>query len=97
MEPAMSALGCLVYGSCHHEPLCFDVKFNEQTKHPASVGFNCYIAAQFFAHRMFVKCEYPALINKWKLESVNRITSFAYWGTGEFSRALYYPESYLMH
>jgi hypothetical protein len=53
---------------------------------------NRYFAAQSSAHRIFKNRELPSLLEGWKMESMQLITSFAYWGTGGFSGPQLYPD-----
>lgn len=94
MEPAMSLLGQIVYGKCHHEPLGFDIPLSPQLADMSQPDVNRYFAAQSSAHRVFINREVPELLGGWNIESINQITSFAYWGTGGFSGPQLYPDSF---
>ncbi len=91
MEPAMSLLGKLVYGRCHHEPVGFDVAISPAIADMSQPESNRYFAAQASAHRIFKNRELPKLLEGWSIQSIEEITSFAYWGTGGFSG----PQLYL--
>jgi hypothetical protein len=54
---------------------------------------NRYFAAQSSAHRVFKKRELPKLLEGWNIQSIEEITSFAYWGTGGFSGPQLYPDN----
>jgi SAM-dependent methyltransferase len=92
MEPAMSVCGRMVYGRCHHEPVGFGIPFSTRIADMTKPDSNRYFAAQSSAHRIFKNRELPALLEGWKMESIQQITSFAYWGTGGFSGPRLYPD-----
>ncbi len=91
LDPAMSLLGRLVYGRCHHEPLGLDVVFPSKP-----VGKNHiparYFAAQSSAHRIFEAKQQPELLIGWNLLQVKPIVSFVYLGSGGFRGPQLYPE-----
>jgi SAM-dependent methyltransferase len=93
MEPAMSFLGQMVYGKCHHEPVGFDVAISPAIVDMSQPESNRYFAAQSSAHRIFKKRELPQLLEGWNVTSIEEITSFAYWGTGGFSGPQLYPDA----
>ena len=92
MEPAMSVLGRMVYGRCHHEPVGFEIPLSARIADMTQPDSNRYFAAQSSAHRVFKNQEIPKLLGGWNLQSVKEITSFAYWGTGGFSGPQLYPD-----
>lgn len=92
MDPAMSLVGRLVYGLCHHEPLGLNVRFAEAPVPLESKNGTGYFAAQSAAHRVFLKREIPALLESWKVESIQRITSFTYLGSGGFRGPQLFPD-----
>ena len=94
MEPAMSVLGRMVYGRCHHEPVGFEIPLSARIVDMTQPDSNRYFAAQSSAHRIFKNRELPALLEGWKMESLQQITSFAYWGTGGFSGPRLYPDHF---
>ena len=92
LEPAISAVGRLVYGSPFHpEPL----GLRQPIHWHAPVHFEPhhvpYFAAQSRAARIFQKGEITAWQTQWKLLSVEEIVSFAYILSGGFSRPQLYP------
>jgi SAM-dependent methyltransferase len=93
MEPSMSLMGRIIYGKFHHEPLGFEEKISGSVAEMSLDGFNRYFAAQSSAHRIFIKKELPELFDGWRMDSVEQITSFAYWGAGGFSGPQLYPDS----
>jgi SAM-dependent methyltransferase len=92
MEPAMSLLGQMVYGRCHHEPVGFDIPLSSEIADMSQPDANRYFAAQSSAHRVFKNWEVPELLDGWNIESIKQITSFSYWGTGGFSGPQLYPD-----
>jgi SAM-dependent methyltransferase len=92
MEPAMSLLGKMVYGRCHHEPVGFDIPLSAEMADMTHPDSNRYFAAQSSAHRIFKNRELPKLLEGWNIESIKQITSFAYWGSGGFSGPQLYPD-----
>ncbi|MEI6493860.1 MAG: class I SAM-dependent methyltransferase [Verrucomicrobiota bacterium] len=92
MEPAMSLVGRLVYGNCHHEPLGFESKFSDVPADISAPEATRYFAAQSSAHRMFLKRELPGVLRGWDVCSIRQITSFAYLGSGGFRGPQLYPD-----
>lgn len=95
MDPAMSALGLLVYGLFHHEPLGYTTQF---LKTPLKLGDTStlpYFAAQSSAHRLLLRQEIPALLNNWKIVQTSQITSLAYLASGGFRGPQLYPDPLL--
>jgi len=92
MEPAMSLVGRLVYGNCHHEPLGFDAEFRGVPVDISAPEATRYFAAQSSAHRIFLKRKSPDLLKGWGVDLVRQITSFAYLGSGGFRGPQFYPD-----
>jgi SAM-dependent methyltransferase len=93
LEPAMSVVGRLVYGICHHEPLGFDTALSDQLADLSGPDSTRYFAAQSSAHRIFVRRELPGLLDRWEICTIRPITSFAYLGSGGFRGSQLYPEA----
>jgi hypothetical protein len=91
LEPAMSVLGRLVYGNCHHEPLGFKTSLSDQLADLDAPGATRYFAAQSSAHRIFLRRELPRLLESWEICAIRPITSFAYLGSGGFRGPQIYP------
>ena len=66
LEPAMSLVGRLVYGSCHHEPLGFNTPLSDQLADLNARDRIRYFAAQSSSHRIFVRREFPRINWDWK-------------------------------
>jgi SAM-dependent methyltransferase len=92
MEPAMSLVGRLIYGNCHHEPLGFDRKLTDVPVDVSAPEATRYFAAQSSAHRIFIKRELPGLLSGWSVDCVRQLTSFAYLGSGGFRGPQVYPD-----
>jgi hypothetical protein len=93
LEPAMSLVGRLIYGNCHHEPLGFNIPLSDRLADLDAPGTTRYFAAQSSAHRLFVRRELPELLEGWEFRAIRPITSFAYLGSGGFRGPQIYPET----
>jgi len=92
MEPAMSLVGRLIYGNCHHESLGFDSKFADVPVDISDTKATRYFAAQSSAHRIFLRRELPGILSGWNVDCVKKIPSFAYLGSGGFRGPQLYPD-----
>ncbi|GAB1594597.1 methyltransferase domain-containing protein [Lysobacter claricitrinus] len=90
-EPAMSALGRLVFGVFHHEPIALKqpIAWNAPEHwSPANVD---YYAAQGNASRLFRRV--GATFEKLHVQSISRSALFSYVASGGYSKPQLYPES----
>lgn len=94
LEPAMSVVGRMFYGSCHHEPLGFKTPLSDKLADLDDPDATRYFAAQSSSHRIFVRRELPRLLAGWDICAIHRITSFAYLGSGGFRGPQIYPEAF---
>ena len=94
LEPAMSVVGRLVYGNCHHEPLGFNTPLSDQLADLSGPDSTRYFAAQSSSHRIFVRRELPGLLDGWEIRTIRPITSFAYLGSGGFRGPQLYPQAF---
>jgi SAM-dependent methyltransferase len=94
LEPAMSVVGRMVYGSCHHEPLGFNTSLSDQLTDLSGPNSTPYFAAQSSAHRIFVRRELPGLLDGWEIRTIRPIISFAYLGSGGFRGPQLYPQAF---
>ena len=94
LEPAMSVVGRLVYGNCHHEPLGFNTPLSDQLADLNVPDSTRYFAAQSSSHRIFVRRELPGLLDGWEIRTIRPITSFAYLGSGGFRGPQLYPQAF---
>ena len=92
MEPAMSLVGRLIYGNCHHELLGFDAELSDLPMDISAPEAMRYFAAQSSAHRIFINRELPGLLLGWNVCCIRQITSFAYLGSGGFRGPRLYPD-----
>jgi len=95
LEPCISAMGLLVYGVLHHEP----IRIMEKIDWDASEGWlpeNIdYYAAQGNATRVFVGTGFRHKLVGWhKIETI-RLSAIAYAASGGFSKPQLYPTSTL--
>ena len=91
IEPDMGALGRLIFGKFHHEPIALDDKI----EWAAPVGWNPdehgYYAAQGNASRVFVNGELREKLAGWRVLEVKRMPAFSYIGSGGFRGPQLYP------
>jgi len=95
LEPCLSALGLLVYGVLHDEPIA--VTQNIEWEAPAgwSPERVDYYAAQGNASRIFLGKDFRHRLGDWqKLETV-RLSAIAYAASGGFSKPQLYPTAAL--
>ena len=95
LEPCLSALGLLVYGVLHDEPIA--VTQNIEWEAPAgwSPERVDYYAAQGNASRIFLGNDFRHRLGDWqKLETV-RLSAIAYAASGGFSKPQLYPTAAL--
>lgn len=95
-DPCMSALGLVVYGLLHHEPIALadDISWE------APIGWNpsndSYYAAQGNAYRVFFMNSNRKLwVNDWSLISRKRRSCISYVASGGYSKPQMYPDSML--
>lgn len=97
-EPDVSALGAVVYGAFHHEP----VAWRRPITWRAPAGFDPerapYYAAQGNAARIFHSRRarhYRALLaDHWKVVEVTRLASLSYVASGGFRGRQLYPDAF---
>jgi hypothetical protein len=93
LEPAMSLLGRMIYGRCHHEPLGSDIVFPQKPVGKTNIPAR-YFAAQSSAYRIFGMKQQPELLAGWNMLQFKHIVSFAYLGSGGFRGPQLYPEAF---
>jgi SAM-dependent methyltransferase len=95
LEPCMSALGLLVYGLPHDEPIAIMKKIEWNAPEDWEPEKIDYYAAQGNATRIFVGSGFHSKLMNWqKIEAV-RLSAFAYAASGGFSKPQLYPTSML--
>jgi SAM-dependent methyltransferase len=95
LEPCLSALGMLVYGVFHEEP----VALLQEIEWDAPVGWSPdqidYYAAQGNASRVFLGRRFRQKLISWKNIRTIRLPALAYAASGGFSKPQLYPTSAL--
>ena len=91
MEPGLSALGYLVYGLLHIEP----IGKAKDSSWFAPLGWKFedidYYAAQGNATRIFVGKKFSEYLSKWNIVKVKRLAALAYAASGGYSGPQLYP------
>jgi SAM-dependent methyltransferase len=91
LEPCMSALGLLVYGVLHDEP----VAVTKEIKWEAPEGWSPeqidYYAAQGNASRVFLGKKFRQDLRDWRTIKAQRLSAIAYAASGGFSKPQLYP------
>lgn len=94
-DPAISALGMIVYGLLHPEP----VAFFRPVEWLAPAGWSPpevdYYAAQGNATRIFYGKEFASNLNNWKQKGLIRFSAISYVASGGYSVLQLYPRSIL--
>jgi len=95
LEPCISALGLLVYGLFHDEPIAItkDIEWNApQDWSPEKID---YYAGQGNATRIFVGNSFRPKLGDWQKLKTMRFSAIAYAASGGFSKPQLYPTSML--
>jgi hypothetical protein len=95
LEPCVSALGLLVYGLLHDEPIAVtkEIEWNAPAGwSPEQIG---YYAAQGNASRIFVEKRFRHQLDGWQTIKTRRFSAIAYVASGGFSKPQFYPTSML--
>jgi SAM-dependent methyltransferase len=96
LEPCMSALGLLVYGLLHEEPIALtnDIEWNAPAGwSPEQIG---YYAAQGNASRVFLGRRFRHKLDDWQTIKTQRLPAIAYAASGGFSKRQLFPTSALL-
>ena len=95
LEPCISALGLLVYGVLHDEPIAVTKEIEWEAPAGWSPQQVDYYAAQGNASRIFLGNSFRHRLGDWqKLETV-RLSAIAYAASGGFSKPQLYPTAAL--
>ena len=93
-DPCISALGMVVFGALHPEP----VAYRDAIVWEAPPGWDAtqpdYYAAQGNATRIFFGRERSALPDKWEIIHRQRFSAIAYIASGGYSKPQLYPDSF---
>lgn len=93
-EPDISALGAVVYGVFHHEPVAWRNPIHWRAPAGWSAESAPYYAAQGNAARIFRSRRFQGLLGKeWKLLEVTRLASLSYVASGGFRGRQLYPDA----
>jgi SAM-dependent methyltransferase len=95
LEPCISALGLIVYGALHDEPIAITKEiewFAPDTWNPENIDF---YAAQGNATRIFITKRYRSNLKDWKRVETIRLSAIAYAASGGFSKPQLYPTALL--
>ena len=95
LEPCMSALGLLVYGALHDEPIAVTKRIEWNAPQGWSPEHIDYYAAQGNASRIFVGHHFRPKLGDWKRVKTQRLSAIAYAASGGFSKPQLYPTSAL--
>ncbi|MGC1379116.1 MAG: methyltransferase domain-containing protein [Anaerolineales bacterium] len=91
-DPCISALGMLVFGALHPEPVAYRERIvwdAPQGWSPAQVD---YYAAQGNATRIFFGDERTRLPDRWNIVCRQRFAALAYVASGGYSKPRFYPD-----
>ena len=94
-EPAVSWLGRIAYGLCHHEPLGLSQRIRWEIPEDFSPDTPGYYAAQGNATRMFLWGEAARHLAGWRIKEVTPLASLSYFASGGFSKRQCYPDAWL--
>jgi len=95
LEPCLSALGMLVYGIFHEEPVALLRNIEWEAPAGWSPDQIDYYAAQGNASRVFLGKRFRQKLISWKNIRTIRLSAIAYAASGGFSKPQLYPTSAL--
>jgi hypothetical protein len=95
LEPCMSALGLLVYGIPHDEPIAIVKKIEWLAPAGWSSEQVDYYASQGNATRIFLGKKFRSCLTGWQRIETIRFSAMAYAASGGFSKPQLYPTSLL--
>jgi len=95
LEPCMSALGLLVYGALHDEPIAITKEIEWDAPGGWSPEQIDYYAAQGNASRVFLGKRFRHRLGDWQTIRTQRFSAIAYVASGGFSKPQLYPTSAL--
>ena len=91
LEPCISALGLIVYGALHDEPVAITKEIEWNAPEAWSPEKIDYYAAQGNASRVFLGKKFRKNLKDWQKIETQRLSSIAYAGSGGFSKPQLYP------
>lgn len=95
LEPCISALGVVVYGAFHPEPIGIGKKIEWLAPQGWSAEHIDYYAAQGNATRVFVGRKFRSLLHNWKFVKTIRLSAISYVASGGYSAPQFYPTAFL--
>ena len=95
LEPCISALGLVVYGVLHEEPIAVTKTIQWDAPANWSPEQIDYYAAQGNASRVFVGKRFRHKLGDWQTIKTQRLSAIAYAASGGFSKPQLYPTSAL--
>ena len=95
LEPCISALGLLVYGALHAEPIAITKTISWFAPEGWSPEHVDYYAAQGNATRIFFNTGYSSKLENWQKIKTIRLSAIAYAASGGYSRPQLYPAKFL--
>ena len=95
LEPCLSALGLVVYGALHDEPVAVTKEIEWNAPGGWSPEQIDYYAAQGNASRVFVGKRFRHRLRDWRTIKTQRLSAIAYAASGGFSKPQLYPTSAL--
>ena len=90
-DPAVSLLGCIVFGLFHHEPLALKRPIRWSMPKGMDIENMTYYAAQGNAYRVFQRKEF--LLENFDLLKLKRFSALSYVMSGGFSHRQLYPDN----
>lgn len=93
-EPDISAMGLLVYGLFHHEPLGLRNRLEWRRNRIRKELEDVYYASQANAHRVFIRSHKVSQLEDWKVLNITRKAAFSYVAAGGFRKRQFYPDSW---
>lgn len=91
-EPCISALGLVVYGALHHEPVAWRAPITPRAPADWTPQQDDYYAAQGNATRIFFRRENADWLRGWKIISAQRLSAISYVASGGYSQPQLYPD-----
>ena len=95
LEPCISALGLVVYGVLHEEPIAVTKTIQWDAPANWSPEQIDYYAAQGNASRVFVGKRFRHKLGDWQTIKTQRLSAIAYAASGGFSKPQLYPTAAL--
>jgi len=95
LEPCISALGFLVYGALHVEPVAITDSINWLPPEGWSPDHINYYAAQGNATRIFINRGYGSKLENWRKIKTIRLSAIGYAASGGYSQPQLYPTNIL--